>query len=63
VIEESALAVVKCEHNLVKERNMLKTWCTSQNIRIGQCEDEIYICLCSSPGDFETFSESSALDE
>ena len=51
LIQKTRLIVSECSQELKKAVDMNKTWCAPNNIRIGQCEDDIYVCLCSSPGD------------
>ena len=58
MIQKSRTVINECTDALQEKRRMLKTWCTHERIRIGQCDDEVYVCLCSSPGDF---SESEQL--
>ena len=51
--QKTNVTLDRCERELEQERRMLRTWCDPSRIRIGQCEDEVYVCLCSSPDDFE----------
>ena len=57
LVQRTKLAIEQCTSELKEEKYMLKTWCTHERIRIGQCKDEIYVCLCSSPGDLSSLSE------
>jgi hypothetical protein len=57
LIQKTELAIDECTSELKEKKHMLKTWCTHERIRIGQCKDAIYVCLCSSPGDFSDLSE------
>lgn len=51
--QKTNVALDRCEQELEVERRMLRTWCEPSRIRIGQCEDEVYVCLCSSPDEFD----------
>lgn len=51
IVQKARSVISECNRALEDAREMNKTWCTSNNVRIGQCEDDIYVCLCSSPGD------------
>ena len=57
VIQRTSHLLDECAYSLATEAKMLNTWCTSDTLRIGQCEDEIYVCLCSAPEDFKISSE------
>ncbi len=57
LVQKAKTAIDECTTVLKEESRMLRTWCTHERIRIGQCDDEIYVCLCSSPGDFSESSE------
>ena len=53
VIQKTTTVVNECFDTLEKKQQMLRTWCVTDQIRIGQCEEEIYVCLCASPDDFD----------